>query len=507
MLKAGFSLRAFCRQGAGKVQIVRFLRRLVSFGRAEGGNVLVTFALSITVLLAAAGLGTEVASWYSTRRDMQNAADLGASSAAISLKFNYPGSATFDGYATKEAKAATATHGYADGSNSTNVTVNIPPLSGNYTGASYNHKAAEVIISRPMTALFSSLFLSTGPTITVRAVGLVNTSASDCMVALDPSAQGALYLQGHAQINATCGVAVVSTVNCALDITGGASSVSATSVDVGGNVCGNTSKWTVTPTTNEGGITDPYATRTMPTLASGYPSGGSYPGDKLQTVTFDAAHTYNGDVTSTTDTSTLFPNATDSCALGCVINGNVNLQNATLTLGSGVFFINSQGNASSGSITLGAHGSIVTNGGTIILSSSSGTNVGTFSLQSGQASVTLLSPGINSGDPGYSITQNSTYSGLKGVAIMQDRLATETDANNGCGATNTNTFQGSPSLGVTGAMYFPQGCLQFQGSPTTTACYQLIAGALDLAGDPGINLSGCSQGEALGGPRVAILVE
>ena len=35
-----------------------------------------TFALSITVLLGAAGLGTEVASWYAAKRDMQNAADL-----------------------------------------------------------------------------------------------------------------------------------------------------------------------------------------------------------------------------------------------------------------------------------------------------------------------------------------------------------------------------------------------------------------------------------------------
>src|SRR5579872_1025019 len=165
-------------------------KRLSAFARDRHGNILMTFALSIAILLAAAGLGTEVASWYSTRRAMQNAADLGAASGAMSLKFNYPGSATFDGYAAKEAKAATATHGFADGSNSTTVTVNIPPLSGSYTGAGYNHKAVEVIISQPMTALFSGLFLSVGPTITTRAVGLVNASASDCMVALNPAASG-----------------------------------------------------------------------------------------------------------------------------------------------------------------------------------------------------------------------------------------------------------------------------------------------------------------------------
>src|SRR6476661_6435603 len=59
------------------------------FARNERGNVLATFAIAVTVLLGAAGLGTEAASWYATKRDMQNAADLGAAGGALALKINY----------------------------------------------------------------------------------------------------------------------------------------------------------------------------------------------------------------------------------------------------------------------------------------------------------------------------------------------------------------------------------------------------------------------------------
>jgi uncharacterized membrane protein len=175
---------------------VGLFRRLAAFSRAEGGSVLITFALSITALLAAAGLGTEVASWYSLRRDMQNAADLGASSGAMSLKANYPGSTTGDTYATKEAKGATGFHGYTTGTNGVTVTVNIPPASGTYATSAYAHLAIEVIVSKPVAPLFSGLFLSSGPTVTVRSVGLVTASGADCLVALDPTASAALYFQG-----------------------------------------------------------------------------------------------------------------------------------------------------------------------------------------------------------------------------------------------------------------------------------------------------------------------
>ena len=53
--------------------------------RADGGQVLVIFALSITVLFAAAGLAFDVGRFYSERRFLQNAADAAALAAANAL--------------------------------------------------------------------------------------------------------------------------------------------------------------------------------------------------------------------------------------------------------------------------------------------------------------------------------------------------------------------------------------------------------------------------------------
>src|SRR5512136_122460 len=131
---------------------MRFRQLLVRFRGCGRGNILISFALGITVLIGAAGLGTEVASWYSTRRAMQNAADLGAAGGAKFLQvYSTNASNAYDDYAKKEAKSAAAYHGYLTGSNNTTVTVNIPPQSGSYTGSAYNHLAVEVIISQPAT--------------------------------------------------------------------------------------------------------------------------------------------------------------------------------------------------------------------------------------------------------------------------------------------------------------------------------------------------------------------
>src|SRR5581483_7071830 len=176
--------------------------------------------------------GTEVASWYSQKRNMQNAADLGADSGVLSLKKNYPGSNTFDGYAQNEARTGTSAHGFTDGASSTTVTVNIPPTSGSYTGSAYNHKAVEVIITKPASLLFSGLFLPTAPTVVARAVATISTSAGDCMLALDPTASKAFNVQGNVTIDVDCGMASRSSASDAFDVTGASASITAPTLRV-----------------------------------------------------------------------------------------------------------------------------------------------------------------------------------------------------------------------------------------------------------------------------------
>lgn len=80
----------------------RFLR---NFCKGRGGNIAIASALLAPVVIGTFGIGTEVTSWYSIQRKMQNAADSAVSAAATN------GSASFG----DEARAVTRTYGFIDG--------------------------------------------------------------------------------------------------------------------------------------------------------------------------------------------------------------------------------------------------------------------------------------------------------------------------------------------------------------------------------------------------------
>src|SRR4051812_21483500 len=103
------------------------------------GAVMPLFALSLPIIIGFAGLGTEVANWYLTKRTMQGAADAAASTAAAALAAGTTSAATL----RIDAKSVAALSNFVDGSNNTTVTVNYPPASGSYRGKS---NAVEVSI-------------------------------------------------------------------------------------------------------------------------------------------------------------------------------------------------------------------------------------------------------------------------------------------------------------------------------------------------------------------------
>ncbi|HEY8573928.1 pilus assembly protein TadG-related protein [Phenylobacterium sp.] len=86
------------------------LRKLIGDRR---GNVAIVTALCLPGLLGAVGLGTEVAGWYGTQRNLQNAADAAALAAATNA------TEFFD----EEAVAVAAQYGYVNGQNGVTVSV------------------------------------------------------------------------------------------------------------------------------------------------------------------------------------------------------------------------------------------------------------------------------------------------------------------------------------------------------------------------------------------------
>lgn len=88
--------------------------RLVGFRRDQLGNVAVVAALAAPVLLGSVGMGAEVASWYSDKRAMQNAADSAVIAAASNAKA---------GQFVGEAQAVAAGYGYRHGDDGVTVRV------------------------------------------------------------------------------------------------------------------------------------------------------------------------------------------------------------------------------------------------------------------------------------------------------------------------------------------------------------------------------------------------
>src|SRR4051795_7430506 len=84
------------------------------------------FALPLPIIIGFAGLGTEVADWYLTKRTMQGAADAAAASLAAGT--------TAASILRTDARSIAALSNFVDGSNNTTVTVNYPPASGSYQG-------------------------------------------------------------------------------------------------------------------------------------------------------------------------------------------------------------------------------------------------------------------------------------------------------------------------------------------------------------------------------------
>src|SRR5262249_14536615 len=149
------------------------------------------------------GIGSEVGLWLYTRQTMQGAADSAALGAANAVATGY------SGQKRSEAIAVAARYGFVNGTNGTTITVNQPPTSGNFTATA---NAVEVIVRRPQPRIFSALFLRSNVSIAARAVARAGHSGDACVLALDPTARGAISAGGSSTINLNgCSIAANST--------------------------------------------------------------------------------------------------------------------------------------------------------------------------------------------------------------------------------------------------------------------------------------------------------
>lgn len=169
--------------------------------RRRRGTILVTVALLLAVLVAIVGLVLDAGQLMTSHRQCQNAADAGATAAALEL---------LRGKSASAAGAAATTFAQTyNGMSAGTVAVHIPPASGPHAG---NARYVEVVVDYPVrTRLIQAIGGPNVRTVRARAVaGWEGVNISSAMIALNPDARPGLRLSGNGALSVNGTVAVNS---------------------------------------------------------------------------------------------------------------------------------------------------------------------------------------------------------------------------------------------------------------------------------------------------------
>ena len=527
----------------GSVSIASIANRL---RRDAGGSTAVMVGLAFTVICGVAGLAVDVGAWQLARRNLQGAADQ-AVFAAASNASGGSGAST----ATTSAKGVAAQMGFAAGQSGVTVQVSNPPTQGSFTS---DNSAWEVVISQPQEMWFSSLFLSTPPTVSARAVAKQSNGAI-CILALDTNAGDIHTIFANTGANVTisnCAVAnnLQNTKDTdTIDVKSGATitvddiylRVSSYCDD---GKCNGTLNVNKSIKYSQPAVTDPYAARGVPvppdcsggtnlvinsstTLNPGnycgtggnaaisvnggadlktnaaspksgtllyFPSvSGVNVGQKVADLNHTTAITAGTVVTAidtVNNTVTISPPISSSTA---VAKGDtIEFTGGTVvTLNPGLYTLNGKG----GGTCTGTAKPSTCNSGDLAI------NMGATVQGTGVTIVltTTTGNGINVGnlnvDDASSLNISAMTSGAySGMALYQDPIAPQPTANPGqfvAGGVGVNSIGAGASANITGVVYFPNQALLYSGG-SGTACTQLVAWALQFNKNASFTYGNCT---------------
>lgn len=403
--------------------------------RSTRGSVAIQIGLMLVILMGMVALGTEIVYVLYKHREMQSAADAAALGAATALMTGSPSDFHTEAY------AITATDGYTNGVKNVTVTIHNPPATGPYAG---NNKAIEAIVSQPQTLGMISIFRSGVFDVGAHAVALIESSASYCILALDPSASAAVRVRNNAVVvNPNCGVAIDSSNASALwldnnaSINGPVHDHGGVYTDINGHLYGSPVE------TYSSVIADPYAARTMQTPPS-----------------------------CTSQSGTVANNATKNFSPGHFCSGWTFGNGVTINLAAGAYYIDTK-------LVLGNNNVIIGTGGvTLIINGDFAVNI------ANGAHLTLTAP------------SSGAYAG---IAMFGRR--------NGL-STVTHIFSNNAVINIFGAVYFPNQIVDFQnnGAIGTGKCTQIIGRIVYILNNVALD-NHCSGGVLPIGSDAARLVQ
>ncbi len=186
--------------------------RLRGLHKDRRAVVAVVTAITFPVLLGFAALALDVGRLQDLKRRQKTAAIAAALSAGHEL-WQVHGNTD----ATDAAKEDAKRNNFDDDDADVTITVNIPPLGGNYAGVA-NH--AEVIIEEDVRTYFAGVFGQGVVTVRSRAVTGLVKHADACVIALEETRAHSMVITGSATLAAQCGVEVNSRNDSALFLAG-----------------------------------------------------------------------------------------------------------------------------------------------------------------------------------------------------------------------------------------------------------------------------------------------
>ncbi|TNE60952.1 MAG: hypothetical protein EP335_18130 [Alphaproteobacteria bacterium] len=391
------------------------IKRLV---RDEDAGMLAVTAVMFPMILGFSGLGLDVTTWYMHRRDVQNLTDMAAIEAVHTSHY-------FDDDALS-AQVQSFLSKYGMNTETYTLSFSSPPTSGAYAG---RNGFMEVVVNRQAVLYFLSAFYgATGKDFAVkvgaRAVAGTLVIGTQCIVALDETADRALEFSGTAEVIAECGVASNSTSDESIYVGGHASLTADPAMAVGDiEVSGSASLTTNSPLQTFAEPTvDPYESLDIPPISGCDVTGKTTAND-------DAVLTpgrYCGDIT--------------------VKGSNVTFEPGTYVIDGGDFVANSGA---------GFYGE----GVTFILTGDTAGAVGTVVINGGSVA-DLTAP---------------TSGAYEGILFYQDPKASYRDS--------LAKFLGGADLLFDGVLYFPSNDILFSGgAESDPSCMQIFGATVKFTG-------------------------
>jgi len=408
-----------------------FLKKLWGNRR---GNALLIAGAALPLLMGSAGLASDTIQWVLWKRQLQRLADSGAEAGAYAKVAG----AAIDNCSSVATATYSSPVAYDVKKNNhlpqtpTCAATN-PPSTGSYTSDS---NAVRVTVSMQRALSFTGLFMSSPPTITATATATIVPAGKYCVISKETGNVTGIDATGSTTVNLGCGMITNSTSMSAAVATG-SSSVTASPIAAVGGIPSSThwgSGTVLQPFTIA--QPDPFGNVQLPT-----PSGcGAFPANSpSSTITVSnpsGVRCFNGDIN---------------------IKGNVTLASGTYILDGGSMSMTNTG------------ASLTCLQCTFVLMNSSGGAVGTVDLEGGTMNITAPSTGCTVGAAGC-------YDGL---LFYQSRSAA---------LDNTVKINGNSGSTISGALYFPNGDLTFNGDSGMTAnCMQIVVKDVIFTGNSAVS--------------------